>query len=113
MRNDSEAAESILPQSLQELPNVDISRYGGGDCKWKDFTLLLVSQFLNALSRIDILITDRLHATIAATLLGRNVVMIDNNYGKLSGVWEQSLQQFSNCHLCRSKSDIENTLQNI
>lgn len=106
MRRDSEAVADWLPTLLQQLPNVDASRYGGANCRWSLFNLLGVRQFLNTISKFDIIITDRLHVSIAAAHLGKEVMMIDNSYGKLSGVWQQSLQQVKHCHLCRCAEDV-------
>ena len=110
MRNDSEAASSILPNSMLHLPSVDVSRYGGGDCRWAEFNDLLVTQFFKTLDCYDVIITNRLHVSIASALLGKQVIMIDNNYGKLSGVWQQSLTHFSHCHMCRNTNEIVSTL---
>ena len=46
---------------------------------------------LKALSRFDFVRTDRLHVGIAAALTGADVELLDNSYGKLSGVYAQSL----------------------
>ena len=44
--------------------------------------------------------TDRLHVALPAVLLGLPVAMLDNNYGKLSAVWETSLKgRFPNARL--------------
>lgn len=113
MRNDSEADSSKLPATLTNIPNVDVSRYGGSDCRWPEFNNLLVTQFIKTLDRYDIIITDRLHVSIASILLGKQVIMIDNNYGKLSGVWQQSLSHFDHCHMCCNTSDIESSLNHL
>lgn len=113
MRNDSEAAGSILPSNMAHLPSVDVSRYGGGNCRWTEFNDLLVTQFFKTLNRYDIVITNRLHVSIASILLGKHVIMIDNNYGKLSGVWQQSLSHFTHCHMCRSTEEILTALNHL
>ena len=56
---------------------------------------------LSAVDMFDVVITDRLHVGIAATLMGKEVYLFDNNYGKISGVYKNSLSTRSNVHLCQ------------
>lgn len=44
----------------------------------------------------DLIQTDRLHVGIAAALTGADVELYDNSYGKVSGVYMQSLQNLAN-----------------
>lgn len=113
MRRDSEAVLGCLPPLLQGLPSVDASRYGGANCRWPLFNQLGVRQFLDTIAKFDIIVTDRLHVSIAAAHLGKEVVMIDNSYGKLSGVWQQSLQQVKHCHLCRCADEVTQALTDL
>jgi exopolysaccharide biosynthesis predicted pyruvyltransferase EpsI len=47
--------------------------------------------------------TDRLHVALPAILLGLPVEILDNNYGKLSAVWETSLRgRFPNARLAEA-----------
>lgn len=48
---------------------------------------------LDELSVLDIVITDRLHMGIAALFAGCQVYFFDNNYGKISGVYQQTFHQ--------------------
>lgn len=48
----------------------------------------------------DVIVTDRLHVGIAGLLMGKTVYLLDNSYGKLSGVYKHSLKQFKNMHFC-------------
>lgn len=48
---------------------------------------------LDELSVLDIVITDRLHMGIAALYAGCQVCFFDNNYGKISGVYQQTFRQ--------------------
>ena len=59
----------------------------------------ILRQFSSALKQVDIVVSDRLHACIMAYLSGREVYMLDNAYGKLSGVYQQSLKDKPNVHL--------------
>lgn len=82
--------ESVLPEEL--LLGQDLSDLWNG---WGDGTLqqaFLIQALLSALSELDILISDRLHICIAGLFAGCHVFLLDNNYGKLSGVYQQSLQ---------------------
>lgn len=65
MRCDAESAGSVLPPECRGLPNVDISRYGGGMLRWPAFNDLLVTQLITAIEPFDIIVTDRLHVSSA------------------------------------------------
>lgn len=91
LRKDQERDE-FFTASLPPVPNMDVSRYGGGDCRWHDYNMMGAYMLLHAVNAVDMVITDRLHVSIAAAMTGREVVMIDNSYGKLSGVYEQSMR---------------------
>ena len=54
------------------------------------------AQYVQTLARFEEIRTDRLHAALAATLLGKNVTLFDNNYFKCRAVYEASLRQFPN-----------------
>jgi exopolysaccharide biosynthesis predicted pyruvyltransferase EpsI len=47
---------------------------------------------------VDAVITDRLHVGIAGALMGKQVYMLDNNYGKLSGVFERTIKPNPRVH---------------
>ena len=113
MRRDSEAVADCLPEKLHHLKNIDISRYGGGNCRWIEFTRMGVRQFIDTINRFDVIITDRLHVSIAAAHLRKQVIMIDNSYGKLSGVFNQSLSHLPNCHLCTSGHEVSAAMQSL
>ncbi len=53
----------------------------------------------DCLSVPDVVVTDRLHVAIMAMHMGKDVYMLDNDYGKLSGVYEVSLKNRTNVHL--------------
>lgn len=55
-----------------------------------------ITTMLNAVYRFNSIETDRLHVGIAGTLMGTNVTLYDNSYGKISGVYEQTLHKFPN-----------------
>lgn len=113
MRRDREAMPDNLPAELAGLNNTDVSRYGGSNCRWKQFNELGTQMFLNTLQRFNIIITDRLHIALGAALLGIEVLIIDNNYQKLSGVWQQSMQNIPHCHMCHSAAEITSALAEL
>ena len=63
--------------------------------------------FFSAVDCADIIVTDRLHVGISAALLNKEVFLFDNNYGKVSGVYELSMKSMKNVHLLK-QNDLEN-----
>lgn len=63
--------------------------YGAGSSEHIAHILAL----LDELSVLDVVITDRLHMGIAALFAGCQVCFFDNNYGKISGVYQQTFRQ--------------------
>jgi exopolysaccharide biosynthesis predicted pyruvyltransferase EpsI len=53
---------------------------------------LVSRDFFNVLNRADHIVSDRLHVCIGAALLGKNVTMHDNSYGKNASVFLTSMQ---------------------
>ena len=51
----------------------------------------------NVFSRARLVITDRLHASIMATLMGKPVIYLDNSYKKISNVRSALANEFSEC----------------
>jgi exopolysaccharide biosynthesis predicted pyruvyltransferase EpsI len=56
---------------------------------------------LNTMYKYDRVCTDRLHVGIAAILAGTDAELYDNTYGKISGVYNQSLDKLSIAHLVK------------
>lgn len=82
-RSDDESALRSLPKL-----NIDIS-YDGYATKPLD-------NFINTLQKYKKINTDRLHVAIAATLLGKKVVLFPNSYYKNKAVFDYSLKKFPN-----------------
>lgn len=57
---------------------------------------------LSSVDYFDAVVTDRLHIGIASALMGKEVFLLDNKYGKLSSVYENSLKECPNIHLCNN-----------
>ena len=60
-------------------------------------------QMLNFLMHFTTVSTDRLHVGIGAMLVGADVELYDNTYGKISGVYNNSLTEFGNVTLKQDK----------
>ena len=60
-------------------------------------------QMLNFLMHFTTVSTDRLHVGIGAMLVGADVELYDNTYGKISGVYNNSLTEFGNVTLMQNK----------
>ena len=96
------------------INSFDLSICGGignKSCLDNAYVQILSELFLSAIDCADIIVTDRLHVGISAALLNKEVFLFDNNYGKVSGVYEQSMKQMKNVHLLK-QNDLEN-LDNI
>ena len=59
----------------------------------------------------DIIVTDRLHVGISSRLLGKEVFLFDNSYGKVSGVYEYSLKRCSRVHFVNDVQDLLKLLE--
>jgi exopolysaccharide biosynthesis predicted pyruvyltransferase EpsI len=64
-----------------------------------DLLFLHASWFLAFIDGFDAVRTDRLHVGIAAMLLGKDVELHDNSYGKVSAVYQHSLRDKPNVRL--------------
>ncbi len=86
--------------------DLDLSavRYGGAKSSRAhiDFCAKLM---LMSVCSADAVITDRLHVGIASALMGRDVYLLDNTYGKLSGVYLHSLKDCPRIHFCETMPD--------
>ena len=93
------------------INSFDLSVCGGiGDksCLDNAYVQMLSELFFSAIDCADVIVTDRLHVGISSALLNKEVFLFDNNYGKVSGVYEQSMKQMKNVHLLK-----QNDLKNI
>lgn len=92
--------------------NVDLSQILGSYCIDSAFSKIIAKAFLAMIDTVDIVVTDRLHVGICAHLLNKEVVLVDNTYGKISSVYNFSLKQYDNVRLV-SGEEIDHTLQDI
>lgn len=87
----------------------DLSNTFGSRTMRKDdvsFATLLMLSFVDNFSEV---ITDRLHVGIAAAKMGKKVYLLDNNYGKLSGVYRHSLKSLKNVQLIDTFPDTKSS----
>jgi len=94
MRQDCESAGKY--ETDFDLPYVS---YGDFNAPrgYIDFNAQLM---LCAVDAVDAVITDRLHVAIAGALMGKQVYMLDNTYGKLSNVYKHSMAKNPRVHFC-------------
>lgn len=79
----------------------DLSALWNGSCQETACGAHLMRFMADITTYPDVVVTDRLHVAIMSMHTGRVVYMLDNDYGKLSGVYENSLNHRQNLHLLR------------
>lgn len=84
MRTDTESSSKLKT-------DLDLSKIFESTYPTREESTFSTKLMLATINRFDEIYTDRLHVAIAASLLGKRVHMIDNSYGKLSGVYTQSM----------------------
>lgn len=73
-------------------PRMDLSAQYGSFFSTRGEAELVTRDFLAVLQRAERVETDRLHVGIGASLLGKDVQLLDNSYGKNKGIYELSMQ---------------------
>jgi len=94
LRVDSES--NISDDTFINVNQIDVSNFSNVCCGDKGLDFILGTIFLSVIDLFNIVITDRLHIGICAAKLGKEVLLIDNSYRKLSNVYKNSLQQYPN-----------------
>jgi exopolysaccharide biosynthesis predicted pyruvyltransferase EpsI len=61
---------------------------------------------MKLIGAFDLINTNRLHVGIMAALMGKEVNLYDNNYGKNRDVFQYSLHTFSKVNWCESASNL-------
>lgn len=92
-----EDAEKSSPNST--FMSYDISAAWHTSGRQMAYNGEILRQFSAALKQADIIVSDRLHVCIMAYLSGLEVYMLDNSYGKLSGVYRLSMTGAPKVHL--------------
>lgn len=87
--------------NLSATWSYDLSGIWSGTCQENSCSGPLLMFMAELASCPDVVVTDRLHVGIMAMHVGKEVYMLDNDYGKLSGVYDVSLKDRENVHLLR------------
>lgn len=88
--------------SLSSPMAYDISLVWSSSCAGNKYTPELIRQFAAALQSPEVIVTDRLHVGILSMLCGKEVYLLDNDYKKLSDVYQLSLKHSPGVHLLDS-----------
>jgi len=73
---------------------------------YKAMAQVNVRSAFGIIKRSDLIITDRLHAHVLATLCGIQNLVLDNSYGKISSMYDDYSGRFSNAKLCLSVEEL-------
>ncbi|GGI77422.1 hypothetical protein GCM10007978_13840 [Shewanella hanedai] len=94
LRLDEERSDIDIP-----VENMDMSALFSLGTKTKATNFYAAQQFLSHLDVFEQMVTNRLHVCIASTLLGKQVIFLDNSYFKNRAVFERSMGEFNNVKL--------------
>jgi len=86
LRSDFESASGV-----RGSPEHDLPKHYSTQCRHRAGCEQVAMDIHTLLLKARKVRTDRLHIALPAALLGLEVEILDNNYGKLSAVWETSL----------------------
>lgn len=67
---------------------------------------------INTLADAELVVTDRLHAHILAGLLGVRHLVLDNNYGKVSSIYNDYTHLFSTAEFVADTADVKDHVEN-
>lgn len=110
LRTDDEASKDQTKIRIDKT--FDLSVCAAGVCSDIAMVNILSKLFLSAVNTVDVVVTDRLHVAISGAILGKPVLMIDNSYKKLSGVYENSMRRFPAVRLVTT-DELPEALQNM
>ena len=60
---------------------------------------LIIRYGISFISKYDVVVSTRLHAGVVAALLGKKTYLLDNSYGKISGVYADWLSDMNNVQM--------------
>ena len=105
LRTDKE--KRISKDESDQVKSLDLSGIAGSDsCTSIPLIAVLTKLFIGVADSADIVISDRLHVSIISYLLGKEVYLVDNSYGKLSSVFFITLNCRPNVHLINSLHEL-------
>lgn len=107
LRTDNESINK-----LDNIKTIDPSSLVGGFGCDIGLDFLFAKIFLATINKFDIVVTDRLHVGICAAKLGKQTLLLDNSYKKLSEVYKNSLYKYKNVKLT-TKETLEEDIKNI
>lgn len=94
-------------------PSLDITQSAVGSCANKGALRHMVNLFLSAIDCLDVVVTDRLHAGIAATLLGKKTFLLDTARNELPGVYDLSMSSRPNVRLLNSRQELDAAMEGV
>ena len=109
LRTDVESKTDWSKIGIQST--LDLSICANSDCRCHSDAVFYGKLFFAGIDMADIVVTDRLHVGISSRLLGKEVFLLDNSYGKVSGVYEHSLKQCSRVHYVNDVQDLPKFLE--
>lgn len=110
--NNAERGQYILSRIAGKLSN------GRASHAKRTVLYLIIAGSLDSVKRVnlhagirifagaDIVVTDRLHAHVLATLMGIPNIALDNSYGKVGAIYEDYTHRFSTSHFATSESEL-------
>ena len=99
-------------EKLVDIPvtkSIDLSSHICSYCCDEGLCYCLSKLFLYVINQFDMIVTDRLHIGVSAAKLGKQVIFLDNSYGKISSIFKYSLSDWDNVHLT-TKENLENDI---
>lgn len=97
-----------IPQSIsRRVPQLRQALYRPTLAGFSIQARLNFQQARSAIGLGEVVVTDRLHAAVLATLAGKTTYVADNAYGKISRIYDAYLHRFPNLHMITSKSDVD------
>lgn len=99
LRNDGEKSFKHIPSDF-DLSSVFSPVMTDNESRF------VAALMLSVVDEFPAIVTDRLHVGIAAILMGKEVYLLDNSYGKVFSVYRHSFSHMANVYCCRSVEDI-------
>lgn len=90
----------VLPQGVVQAAIAEINRSN-------------VASAVKLYGSSSVIVVDRLHAHVLAALLGIPHVLLDNNYRKLGGVYDDYSGVFETAHYCTDLSEAKSRVESV